>query len=100
MQCYGQTCEICLKIFGTESLVSIIDSLTINIRVPILRGNTTCSLYSVGTISKYCTLLSKHRQISPTCLVPAEGQSRFCCQIGAGTPYKGDLLSFVMVLIL
>ena len=33
MQCYGQTCKQCLKNFGTESLVSIIDSLTIKIFV-------------------------------------------------------------------
>ena len=88
------------------SLVSIIDSLTMKFflnkspNFTWFHGYTMHSLYSVSTISKYCTLLFEHRQTLPTCLVTAEGRRRFCCQIGAGTPYKGDLLSFVMVLIL
>ena len=77
------------------SLVSIIDSLTMKFflnkspNFTWFHGYTMHSLYSVSTISKYCTLLFEHRQTLPTCLFWRRGGAGSVVRLVLGHRIKG-----------
>ena len=84
MQCYGQTCKQCLTILGLAQVW-----LASLIHFTWFHGYTTHSLCSVGTISKYCTLLFEHRQTLPTCLFRRRGGAGSVVRLVLGHRIKG-----------